>query len=134
MNKATPYIYWTATVLVVAIMCYSAQMYFFNTATIKEIFVAYNYPDYLVIPLAIAKVLGVIIILWRPVRWITEWAYAGFFFDLLLAVTGHYMASDGSWLFPLIGIVLLLTSYVLGNKARRNYAFPSTSSAHRAKA
>lgn len=99
-------------------MCYSAQMYFFNTAGIKDIFVAYGYPAYLVIPLAIAKVVGVIVILWRPLRWITEWAYAGFFFDLILAVTGHYMAGDGSWLFPLLGIIFLIVSHMLGGRVR----------------
>lgn len=52
-------------------------------------FNAIGFPAWLIYPMAIAKILG-IAALWAPVpRWIREWAYAGLFFNLLLAVGAH---------------------------------------------
>lgn len=120
MSKVQLYAYWISTILVSMLMCYSAWMYFNNPSEIQSIFTTYGYPAYLVIPLAFAKLIGVVVILWRPIKWLTEWAYAGFFFDLLLAVTGHYMAADGSWIFPLTGVILLIISHQTSFKTRRS--------------
>jgi hypothetical protein len=54
-------------------------MYFTNIEMIKGFFESFNYPTYIVIPLAVAKILGVIVLLWRPNKWLSEWGYAGFF-------------------------------------------------------
>ncbi len=72
-----------------------------------------NYPDYLVIPLAIAKVMGIVAILYRKNNWLKEWAYAGFFFDGVLATTAHLHAHDGGHLMSMTMAVATLTSYFL---------------------
>lgn len=113
----TKIIYWAATVLICAVMCYSASMYFLNTEMIRGFFFSFNYPEYLVIPLAIAKICGVVMILWRKSRWLTEWAYAGFFFDIVLAFFAHYFAGD-STTFTLMAMIFLLTSYFFGKSVR----------------
>ncbi len=77
--KTKTVIYWIATILLSIIFLYSAQMYIFNTEMIQGFFEQFNYPTYIVWPLAILKILGVIMILWRKSKWLTEWAYAGFF-------------------------------------------------------
>ena len=110
-------IYWIATVLLCAIFLYSAQMYFFKTEMIKGFFEHFNYPTYIVIPLAIAKVLGVIVILLRKSTWLTEWAYAGFFFDLVLATAAHQNAGDTIGL-SVYAIPILFVSYFLGKTVR----------------
>ena len=94
-------------------------MYFFKTEMVKGFFEYLNYPTYIVIPLAILKVIGVIVILWRKSNWLTEWAYAGFFFDLVLATAVHQVARDHTGL-SIIGIPILFVSYVLGKKVRPN--------------
>jgi hypothetical protein len=94
-------------------------MYFFKTEMVKGFFEYLNYPTYIVIPLAIVKVIGVIMILWRKSNWLTEWAYAGFFFDLVLATAAHQVAGDSIGL-SVIGIPILFISYVLGKKVRPN--------------
>ena len=119
--KVQHIIYWIATLVVCGIMAYSASMYFAFTADIKSFFEAYNYPEYIVIPLAIAKILGISMVLWRGIPWLTEWAYAGFFFDALLAFVAHQQAQDGGWLFSLIVLICLPISYFLGKKARPMY-------------
>ncbi|WP_460220304.1 DoxX family protein [Psychroserpens sp. MEBiC05023] len=115
--KTTKIIYWIATVLLALLFLYSAQMYLFNTEMVKGYFESLHYPSYIVIPLAIIKILGVIMILWRQSNWLSEWAYAGFFFDLVLATAAHLDAGHSLGL-SVIGIPLLFVSYFLGKKVR----------------
>ena len=110
-------IYWLATLILCGVMMYSASMYFMNTEMVEGFFEHFNYPAYLVIPLAVAKVLGVIMVLWRGSQWLTEWAYAGFFFDVVLAFFAHYTAGD-SVSFTLITMIALLVSYFFGKEIR----------------
>ncbi len=111
-------IYWIATVAMCGIMLFSAQMYFRNTEMVRGFFEALEYPTYLVIPLAIAKILGIITILTNKIKWLKEWAYAGFFFDMVLAFTAHKVANDGGALFATLGLIFLIISYVTGKKVR----------------
>ncbi len=110
-------VYWISTVALCCIMLYSAQMYVFKTEMIKGFFESFNYPTYIVVPLAIAKMLGVIVILTNKVKWMKEWAYAGFFFDLVLASLAHYYAGHPVGL-PVYTIILLAVSYTVGKKVR----------------
>lgn len=110
-------LYWFCTIGLSVVMLYSASMYFTKTEMIKGFFESFNYPTYLVIPLAIAKILGVIMILWRYSKWLTEWAYAGFFFDLVLASVAHYYADHGLGL-SVFTMPFLFISYFLGKRLR----------------
>ena len=110
-------LYWVSTILLCAVFLYSAQLYFFKTELIKGFFESFNYPTYLVIPLAVIKVIGVIVILWRKNLWLTEWAYAGFFFDLVLATTAHEHAEHAIGL-SVYAIPVLFISYFLGKVVR----------------
>tara|TARA_R110000751_G_scaffold146601_2_gene250936 strand:+ start:188862 stop:189245 length:384 start_codon:yes stop_codon:yes gene_type:complete len=112
-------LYWIVTILVCVIFLYSAQMYFFNIEMVEGFFKALNYPIYLVIPLAIAKILGVVMILWRKSKWLTEWAYAGFFFDALLATVAHYNAGHGLFGMSFYAVIIVLISYFLGLSVRQ---------------
>ncbi len=111
-------IYWIATIAMCGIMIFSAQMYFRNTEIVRGFFENLDYPTYFVIPLAIAKVLGVIMILSNKIKWLREWAYAGFFFDMVLAFTAHQVKADGGWLFSGLGLLFLVISYATGKKVR----------------
>ncbi len=110
-------LYWVTTIALCGIMLYSAGMYFTKTEMIKGFFKFFNYPTYLVYPLAILKILGVLVILWRKSHWLTEWAYAGFFFDVVLATAAHYNAGHAIGL-SVLAIPLILTSYFLGKIVR----------------
>lgn len=98
-------------------MVYSASMYFLNTEMARGFFTSLGYPEYIVIPLAIAKVLGVVMILWRKSKWLTEWAYAGFAIDSTLAFFAHYVAQQSLTL-TLVAMIALLTSYFFGKEVR----------------
>ncbi|MCA0131208.1 DoxX family protein [Winogradskyella alexanderae] len=111
-------VYWLSTIVLCGIMLYSAIVYFTKTELVKSFFENFGFPVYLVIPLAIAKTLGVIIVLWRPSNWLIEWAYAGFFFNLVLATWAHYYAGDGIAGFSLVALIALFPSYFLGKYLR----------------
>lgn len=116
--KINKVLYWTSTVLLCLLMAYSASMYFTNTEMVKGFFENLNYPTYIVIPLAILKVLGVAMILWRKSSWLTEWAYAGFFFDLILATAAHHYGGHDIVGLSLYGLLLIFPSYFLGKQIR----------------
>jgi len=58
-------------------------------------------------------------VLWRKSAWLTEWAYAGFFFDLILASAAHHYAGHTIGL-SVFAIPLILASYFLGKTVRTN--------------
>ena len=111
-------IYWIATGLLSALFLYSAFTYLTNTAVIQGNYQDYEYPSYLVIPMAIAKILAIIFILIRKPKWVMEWAYAGLFFDMALASLVHYGADDIGITLPLSGIIILFISYFFGKTVR----------------
>lgn len=110
--------YYLATGVLTAIMIYSVQMYLRNPEVIAGYFESVNYPGYLVYPLAIAKVLGLIAIWGNFSKSLKEWAYAGFFFDVTLAFTAHIIAKDGEQMFAIIAFIALIISYFLGKQVR----------------
>ncbi|MEM9462934.1 MAG: DoxX family protein [Myxococcota bacterium] len=93
------------------LMLISVGMYLFNHDEIAKEFVTLGFPAWLVYPLAVAKLLGVLAILTRRSAFLKEWAYAGFFFDVLLACVAHVMVGDGEQGGAIIGIVLVVVSY-----------------------
>lgn len=109
--KALKILYYTATGLLTVMMVMSAGMYFFNNPYVAETFTRVGYPTYLIYPLAIAKLLGLVAIWTRKSKRLKEWAYAGFFFNFLIGFFAHHMVSDGESLGALIALVLLAISY-----------------------
>ncbi len=110
MEKRNKIIYWVVTGLLSAMMLMSAGMYFFNNEMVQETFTRLGHPTYIVYPLAIAKILGVIAILSKKSRLLKEWAYAGFFFDFLLALFAHLNVGDNEYMPSVVALVLLLVS------------------------
>lgn len=115
--KTSKIIYWTTTGLLCLMMLGSAGMYIANYETVQAIFIQLNYPPHVIYPLAIAKILGVIAILTKKSNTLKEWAYAGFFFDFVLAFLAHWMVNDGQWAPPLVAMTLLLISYNFEKRA-----------------
>ncbi|MFT7589626.1 MAG: hypothetical protein ACI959_001846 [Limisphaerales bacterium] len=113
-------VYWISTALLCLLMCFSAGMYFIKNGEVQAEFIHLGFPIWIIYPLAIAKILAVIAILTRASKTLLEWAYAGMFFDMLLAAGAHISIGDGGQTAAIIGAVLLLVSYVFKAKA-----FPS---------
>ncbi len=116
MNNRNKIIYYVATGLLTALMLLSAGMYFFNHEMVSATFTKLGFPTYIIYPLAVLKILGLIAIWTRKSSMLKEWAYAGFFFDFLLAFSAHFNIGDGEYAPSLAAIVLLFVSYYFGNK------------------
>ena len=112
-------IYYGSTGLLTLLMLFSAGMYIFNTEAVSEMFTNFGYPTYIIYPLAVVKLLGVFAI-WNPkFNTLKEWAYAGFFFDFVLAFFAHKMINDGEEFGAVMALVLLIVSYLFGKRIKK---------------
>ncbi len=105
------WMYLISTGLLTALMLMSAGMYFFNNEMVSETFERLGYPIYIIYPLAIAKICGLLVFWFSKSIVLKEWAYAGFFFDFVLALAAHIMVRDGEYLPAIVALVLLVSSY-----------------------
>jgi hypothetical protein len=108
-------LYWIVTGLMAAFMTMAAIPDVLHVSEAVEIFKHLGYPEYLLPFIGIAKLLAVAAILAPGFRKLKEWAYAGLVFDLIGALYSHLSVGDpaSSWIFALIGLVLVAASYAL---------------------
>ena len=100
------------------IFTFSAGMYIVNYDMIVSHFPELGFPGWLVAPLAALKILGIIAILSDRSKVLTEWAYAGFFFDAVLAYGAHHYANDGEGMVAIIAIIMTIVSRIYYPKGR----------------
>ncbi|WP_298900337.1 DoxX family protein [uncultured Psychroserpens sp.] len=117
MKNTNKIVYWIFTGLLSALILTSATRYFLDIETFRGHFVSFGYNGRIVIPLAIAKILGVAIILSNKIQFLKEWAYAGFLFNFLLALEAHIATKDNLYFGPVIALVLLAGSYTFYRRA-----------------
>ena len=118
--KTTKITYWIATGIVALMMAYSGYAYL-TQASIDQAFHHLGYPGYFRVELALAKLLGVVLLL-APVKGrIKEWVYAGFFITFVSAFIAHSASGDPTQyrLMPLIFLALLLVSYFTYHRVQK---------------
>ena len=118
--KKAKIIFWTATIIIAlweAVMPMSTWIFAPEYMTIGT--KALGYPDYFAYSLAIAKVLGVIAIIYpktpdKP----KEWAYSGLSFTLIFAFISHACVDKNVvyMIMPLAFLGILALSYYYKNK------------------
>ena len=86
-------------------------MYFTMYEQAAEAFTRLGFPTYLIYPLAIAKILGLLAIWTRKSTFLKELAYAGFFYNLVLGTSAHLAAQDGEFAGALLALMVLGVSY-----------------------
>lgn len=127
--KSKAIAYWVSTGLMCLLFAGSGTMYLANHAEVSEVFAALGFPAWIVYPLAIAKIAGVVAILSRASRFLKELAYAGFLYDALLAFGAHTAAGDGEAGFSVAALVLIAASWSLDRAVfgpvRQGAALPS---------
>ena len=111
-------LFWASTGFLTLIMLFSVYNYFFNHQAISDFYVAMGYPTYLIYPLAIAKLLGLIAVWGNFSNSLKEWAYAGFFFNTTLAFFAHIMINDGQHIGAAIAFIAVILSYTTGKTVR----------------
>lgn len=109
--------YFIALSLFSLLMLFSAFNYFANYETVSGFFQDLGFPTYIIYPLAVAKILGLIAIWTKKSVVLKEWAYAGFFFNIVLAASAHLNVSDGQQTGAFIAFFLFLITYFTERKA-----------------
>ena len=123
-TKKLKLIYWIFTGLFAAFMMMASIPDILNVPDAVAVFKHLGYPTYLLPFIGIAKILGVIAVLIPGFPRIKEWAYAGLCFDLLGALYSSVEVHDpiSSVVPSIIGIVLLVGSYIFYHKKLNKYA------------
>lgn len=88
----------------------------FNQEMFTKRFVALGYPIYLIYPLVVANILGLVAIWSNKSVALKEWAYVGFFFNFVLAFLAEVHALDGEYISSPLALIFLLISYLSGKK------------------
>jgi hypothetical protein len=103
-------VYWITTGLFSLWMLLNACAYLFS-AEAKRLCAHFGFPDYFRVELAIAKIIGVIVLLAFKRK---EWAYAGFTITVISGFIAHLASGDSllSASAALLALSLLLTSYI----------------------
>ena len=92
------------------------SQYFFNHEVVKGMFENLHFPTYLIYPMGIAKIIGILVIWFSKSQTLKEWAYAGFVLNLLLAVSAHLNVNDNEYFASVIVLILALSSYFFNRK------------------
>ncbi|MEM6263223.1 MAG: DoxX family protein [Bacteroidota bacterium] len=108
--------YWVFTGLFSLSILAGAAMYIFKHDLATTNFTKLGFPTWIIYPLAVAKITGVIAILQRKNRTITEWAYSAFSFNLLLAAGAHLVVGDGEAGGAIFVLGLMIGSYIFSRK------------------
>jgi hypothetical protein len=120
---AENYLYWISTALLCLLYLSSAVMYATRREWVRQALAGLGYPAYLVPVMIAVKVLGAAAILSRVSVPLSDLAYAGMFYHLLLSGLAHLgVRKPGGALPALVGLVLLTASFATQNAAR---AIPS---------
>ena len=104
--------YWIPTVLLLIPMVGSGVWYFIDTPAVAAVFVQLGYPVYTMYFNAIAKMLGGIAIVTPVPRFLTEFAYAGYLYIMLLALQALWMSTGVFPWIMLVFIALWLWAYI----------------------
>jgi hypothetical protein len=116
VSTATKRLYWIAMGLFSALFIGSV---IFSLSDIGESYKEYThleFPKWILYPLDIAKTLGVVAILSNRSQILKDFAFAGFLYDLLLALGGHIAQQEIKLLLPLFCLGLWGFAFVMDRK------------------
>jgi hypothetical protein len=117
--KPAKIVYWVSTGLLCLLYGAAAVAYIVQRPMVEEGFRYFGYPAYLVTVLIVAKIAAPLAILTRVSVQLSDLAYAGMFFHLLLAISAHLNAGDGAFFPPLVTLVLVIVSFLSQNAGRK---------------
>ena len=120
-NRRVQIFYWSATLLFVLPLTWSATLYFTESPKMVATMIHLGYPVYFMKILGTAKLLGVVAILYGRFPRLKEWAYAGFTFDLIGAFWSHLRSGDPVYIaaVPLGFLGGLVISYLSWKRLER---------------
>ncbi|WP_138470319.1 DoxX family protein [Poseidonocella sp. HB161398] len=112
--------YWASTVLLSLLYLSSAAIYLAKGAWVRQALAELNYPaPYLVPLMVVVKIAAPVVILLRLSPALSDLAYAGILFHMLLSGSAHLGVRKPAGAIPaMIGLLLLCLSFATQNAAR----------------
>ena len=106
-------IYITSTAILVLELLTGAFMDLGHFPVVVQDVRSIGYPTYVLYIVGVWKILAVGALIWRRLPRLTEWAYAGVFFEMSGAVASHVLVGDpmGRFAAPLAFTFLTLVSW-----------------------
>lgn len=118
--KRDKIIFYILTGLLTLLVAGGASQYILNHEEVTVAFGMLQFPAFLIYPMAVAKISGLIAIWFIKSPKLKEWAYAGFTFNFLLAIGAHLNVGDGEAIGALIALVFLAGSYIFHRRVQSN--------------
>ena len=111
MNRRVIYV--TSTAILVLEILAGAFMDLAHFPLVVQDVRSIGYPTYVLYIVGVWKILAVGALIWRRLPRLTEWAYAGVFFEMSGAVASHVLVGDpiGKFAAPLAFTLLTLVSW-----------------------
>ena len=112
--KKNNIIYWITTGIIAAMMLYSAYAYL-TSDQMKAAFVHLGFPGYFRVELAVAKIIGALVLLVPGIsKIVKQFAYFGFALTFVSAFIAHTASGDpiSNAITPLLFLAVLTTSYI----------------------
>jgi len=94
-------------------------MYFTNHDLVASRVANLGYPTYIIYPLGVLKLSGLLVIWFSKSEHLKEWTYAGFVFVLVLAISAHVSINDNEHYPALIGLIFGVITYIFYRKEQR---------------
>lgn len=118
--KSIKITYWITTVIVAGMMAFSAFLYL-TKPEIAQAFHHLGFPDYFRIELAVAKLIGAVLLLAPVGARVKEWVYAGFAITFVSAFIAHTASGDpmSNRMGPAIFLLLLIVSYITYHRQKK---------------
>lgn len=112
-------VYWVSTVLLCLLYSATAIMYLAQKPMVEEGFRFLGYPAYLVTLLIVLKIAAPLAILTRVSVRLSDLAYAGMFYHLVLTISAHLNARDDGFAPALVALVVVVISFLSQNAGRK---------------
>jgi hypothetical protein len=112
----TQRLYWIATGLFTALFTGSVVFGLLDLNESYKEFQRLEFPAWSFIFLTVAKVLGLIAILSNRSQTLKDFAFAGFLYDLLLALGGHIAQREIQVLLPLLSLPIWAFAFIMNRR------------------
>ncbi len=113
--------YGIATSIMCIVFLFSAGMYLMKYEMVSGFFTQLGFPVWLIYPMAILKILGVVTIVTKLSKFLKELAYSGFLFNAVLALSAHIMSDGSGYLLSVIALISLIVSWILDRRISTNH-------------
>lgn len=114
--QTTRVLYFTALGLFYALFIVSILLSVFDVKGTLDGYRHLSFPTWLLIPQATAKALGLIAIAQNRWRTLKDFAYAGFLYNLLLALGAHVALRELDVLLALLGLLLWVFAFTMDRR------------------